>query len=144
VSRFLDAFRAGAKQGKGENFGVPCPENPEFPKNSQGAREEIAPPEGFRDFRNIRDRERPEIATPSSVDLAALPDAACSACGNRVWLRRSVLSGGPGPWRCARCDPLPADIWTDATAMVSPLCRFAAASGVVGPSADSPNRKILG
>jgi hypothetical protein len=50
VSRFLDAFRAGAEQGKGEKFGVPCPENPEFSENPQGAREEIGPPEGFRDF----------------------------------------------------------------------------------------------
>jgi hypothetical protein len=119
VSRFLDAFRAGAKQGKVENFGVPCRENPEFPENPQGAQQEIGAPEGFRDFRNIRGRERPEIAIPSSVDLAALPDAACPACGNRIWLRCSVLSGGPGPWRCARCCAPPDGVWTDATAVAA-------------------------
>lgn len=49
-------------------------------------------------------------------DLAHLPAAPCSACGQGAWWRVSVLSGGPGPWTCVRCDPAPPEVWQDATA----------------------------
>jgi hypothetical protein len=52
----------------------------------------------------------------SPLDLGSRPDVPCSACGCRIWQRRSVRSGGPGPWRCADCHPLPG-VWVDATAI---------------------------
>jgi hypothetical protein len=64
-------------------------------------------------------RHRDEIARllTSPVPLGEPPVIPCTVCNGRLWLRLSVLSGGPGPWQCARCDPLPPDVWPDATAI---------------------------
>lgn len=54
------------------------------------------------------------------IDLGILPDV-CGVCGQGAWWRASVLSGGPGPWRCSKCDPAPPEVWQDATAV--PIAR---------------------
>jgi hypothetical protein len=41
------------------------------------------------------------------------PSTVCPACGCDLWWRVSVLSGGPGPWRCTYCDTPPRDAWQD-------------------------------
>lgn len=45
------------------------------------------------------------------------PARPCPLCQGRIFWRASVLSGGPGPWACSRCDPAPADVWQDASAV---------------------------
>jgi hypothetical protein len=44
------------------------------------------------------------------------PSVPCRDCGHGVWWRVSVLSGGPGPWHCERCQPPDPDTWRDACA----------------------------
>jgi hypothetical protein len=54
---------------------------------------------------------------PGDVRLDNLPSEACPACGTGLWWRVSVMSGGPGPWRCMQCAPPdPAD-WIDGCAV---------------------------
>ena len=54
--------------------------------------------------------------TSGPIDLEMLPDV-CRVCGQGAWWRVSILSGGPGPWKCARCDPAPPDVWQDGHAI---------------------------
>lgn len=61
------------------------------------------------------------------------PGAPCPVCAGSLWVRRSVLSGGPGCWRCDRCDPLPADVWVDATVVPA-----VAPSGLAADENDVP------
>jgi hypothetical protein len=53
---------------------------------------------------------------PVRTDEAGPVDR-CAQCGAGRWWRASVLSGGPGVWSCAGCDPAPADVWLDACAV---------------------------
>ena len=46
-----------------------------------------------------------------------LPDSPCRPCGLGVWWRLSVLSGGPGPWHCERCEPPNPEDWLDGCAV---------------------------
>jgi hypothetical protein len=59
------------------------------------------------------------LADAVALGQGHLPDAVCPACGCRLWLRRSVRPGDPGPWRCAECQSLP-DVWANATAIPAP------------------------
>ena len=52
----------------------------------------------------------------AALDLGVLPTRPCSDCGGDVWWRLSMLSDGPGPWRCERCQPPDPDQWRDACA----------------------------
>ncbi len=61
------------------------------------------------------------------TSLANDPLAPCLNCGCGLWWRLSVTSGGPGPWRCSKCDPAPDDVWQDATAV--PVSRNCKGSG---------------
>ncbi len=63
------------------------------------------------------------VNEPSSSPVAATavlshdaPSVPCWNCGGEVWWRVSVLSGGPGPWQCERCQPPDPDLWRDACA----------------------------
>ncbi len=54
---------------------------------------------------------------PGNACLDNLPSEACPGCGTGVWWRVSVMSGGPGSWRCMQClPPDPAD-WIDGCAV---------------------------
>jgi hypothetical protein len=55
------------------------------------------------------------LAAPA--DLGELPSGRCSVCGGGSYWRLSVLSGGPGPWRCMRCVPPDAADWVDGCAV---------------------------
>jgi hypothetical protein len=46
-----------------------------------------------------------------------VPDAACPACDGGLWWRVSILSGGPGSWRCHLCAPPDLKDWIDAHAI---------------------------
>jgi hypothetical protein len=49
------------------------------------------------------------------------PVIACPRCGSGSWWRASALSGSPGPWSCADCDPAAVHVWRDGCAVpVSP------------------------
>ena len=63
-------------------------------------------------------RDDVERLLRGAAALEAFPANLCPLCSGGLWVRQSELSGGPGPWRCAGCNPLPADIWTNATAKV--------------------------
>lgn len=60
--------------------------------------------------RKHRDAIAAELATEG-------PSAPCPDCGTGFWCRLSVLSGGPGPWRCERCVPPDPAHWIDACAL---------------------------
>jgi hypothetical protein len=62
-------------------------------------------------------REAIARALAAPADLGELPSGRCSVCCGGSYWRLSVLSGGPGPWRCMRCvPPDPAD-WIDGCAV---------------------------
>jgi hypothetical protein len=42
------------------------------------------------------------------------PVDSCPACDGGLFVRASIMSGGPGPWHCQQCDPLPDTVWLDA------------------------------
>jgi len=48
-----------------------------------------------------------------------LPDLPCARCGDGVWWRLSVVSGGPGPWHCTHCEPPHPDDWLDGCAVAT-------------------------
>jgi hypothetical protein len=52
-------------------------------------------------------------ALAGSTDLGELPAGPCCGCGGGVYWRMSVLSGGPGPWHCGRCDRPHSGVWMD-------------------------------
>jgi hypothetical protein len=62
-----------------------------------------------------------EPFTSSVVAAAVLshnvPSVPCSDCGCGMWWRLSVLSGGPGPWSCARCFLPDSADWIDGCAV---------------------------
>jgi hypothetical protein len=62
-------------------------------------------------------RTEPCTRAVPSLDAEAVSAAPCPVCRCGLWWRVSVLSGGPGPWRCVICDPAPADVWQDAQAV---------------------------
>ena len=54
---------------------------------------------------------------PPPIDLSVLPTVPCGTCGGCLWWRVSVLSGGPGPWRCERCERPDPAVWQDGHAI---------------------------
>ena len=60
--------------------------------------------------REHRDAIAAELATDG-------PSTPCPDCGSGHWWRLSVLSGGPGPWRCMRCVPADPEDWIDGCAV---------------------------
>jgi hypothetical protein len=63
------------------------------------------------------------LTAPAALDLGVLPTRPCSECDGRVWWRRSILSGGPSPWHCERCQPPDPDAWRDACVCPVPQVR---------------------
>ena len=63
------------------------------------------------------EREMMPLTATAAIDLGALPSGPCPGCGGGLWWRVSVLSGGPNPWLCRRCEwPNPA-AWLDGHAV---------------------------
>ena len=55
------------------------------------------------------EREMMPLTATAAIDLGALPSGPCPGWGGGLWWRVSVLSGGPNPWLCRRCEwPNPA------------------------------------
>ena len=54
------------------------------------------------------------LTASAAIDLGELPAGRCPICGTGRWWRISTVEpGGPGPWRCQRCErPNPA-VWQD-------------------------------
>jgi hypothetical protein len=67
--------------------------------------------------RQQRDAIARALAEPATLDLGDLPAAPCLACGCRSFWRVSVLSGGPGPWRCTKCTSPDREVWLDGHAL---------------------------
>ena len=44
------------------------------------------------------------LTATAAIDLGALPSGPCPVWGGGLWWRVSVLSGGPNPWLCRRCE----------------------------------------
>jgi hypothetical protein len=63
-----------------------------------------------------RDASGTVTGVSAALDLGVLPTRPCSDCGGDVWWRLSILSDGPGPWHCERCQPPDPDVWRDACA----------------------------
>jgi hypothetical protein len=51
------------------------------------------------------------------LDSRELPVGLFPACGNGMWWRVSILSGGPGQWTCERCSAPGLGVWVDACAV---------------------------
>lgn len=54
---------------------------------------------------------------PDAILPAAGPSTSCQACGANLFWRLSVLSGGPGPWTCRRCEQPDPAVWLDSHAL---------------------------
>jgi hypothetical protein len=59
------------------------------------------------------DLETLPLGATVGLDSGALPAGSCPGCAGGSWWRLSVLSGGPGPWRCRCCEPSHPDAWLD-------------------------------
>ena len=76
---------------------------------------------------NLPDRMETRASGVSGLETGAghygserrweLPDSPCRLCGLGAWWRLSVLSGGPGPWHCERCEPPNPQDWLDGCAV---------------------------
>jgi hypothetical protein len=64
-----------------------------------------------------RHREAIACVLAGSADLGELPSGRCSACEGGSYWRLSVLSGGPGPWTCRRCEQPDPALWLDGRAI---------------------------
>jgi hypothetical protein len=56
-------------------------------------------------------------SAPTAIDLGPLPAGPCPGCGGGLWWRSSVLSAGPSPWRCRRCERPDPAAWLDGHAV---------------------------
>ena len=57
------------------------------------------------------------LTATAAIDLGALPSGPCPGCGGGLWWRVSVLSSGPNPWRCRRCEWPNRAAWLDGHAV---------------------------
>jgi hypothetical protein len=54
---------------------------------------------------------------PAAILSADGPSTSCRDCGANLFWRLSVLSGGPGPWTCRRCEQPDPATWLDSHAL---------------------------
>jgi hypothetical protein len=63
------------------------------------------------------EREMMPLTTTTAIDLVALPSGPRPGCGGGLWWGVSVLSGGPNPWLCRRCEWPNSAAWLDGHAV---------------------------
>ena len=79
----------------------------------------VIPPDLLAEVRASKAEVLALLTPPPPVDLGELPAGPCPVCGGGQWWRLSVLSGGPGRWRCERCMPPDPAHWIDGCAVPS-------------------------
>ena len=60
-------------------------------------------------------------SSPCRDRLGGVAGRFMSGLGSHLWWHVSVLSGGPGPWRCLRCDESDSDAWLDGHVVGAPV-----------------------